>query len=47
MAYGACRTPKDQFARRIAYLIDENGVILEAHDKVDPRTYPAEQLARL
>jgi thioredoxin-dependent peroxiredoxin len=47
LAYGACESPKDEFARRIAYLIDENGRIAEAHPKVDARTYPQEQLKSL
>jgi len=28
-------------------VIDEKGKIAEAHGKVDPRTYPAEQLKSL
>jgi len=28
-------------------VIDEQGKILEAHPKVDPKTYPHEQLASL
>jgi peroxiredoxin len=47
LAYGACDSPKDEFARRIAYLIGEDGRILQAHPKVDPRAYPKEQLAQL
>ena len=47
MAYGACDSPKDEYARRIAYVIDENGVIAEAHARVDPKSYPREQLSRL
>jgi peroxiredoxin Q/BCP len=47
MTYGAASSPADEYARRIAYVIDENGKIAEAHPKVDARTYPAEQLARL
>lgn len=47
MAYGACDSPKDEMARRIAYLIDENGKIAQAHPKVDARKYPREQLATL
>ena len=47
LAYGACDDPRDGFARRIAYVIDENGAVAEAHGRVNPRTYPAEQLARL
>ena len=45
MAYGACDNPKDEYARRIAYVIDEQGKIAQAHPKVDARTYPKEQLA--
>jgi peroxiredoxin Q/BCP len=47
MAYGACDSPKDEYARRIAYVIDENGKIAQAHPKVDARAYPREQLATL
>jgi peroxiredoxin Q/BCP len=47
IAYGAAESPKDEYAKRIAYLIDENGRIAEAHPKVDPKSYPKEQLASL
>jgi peroxiredoxin Q/BCP len=47
MAYGACENTKDEMARRIAYVIDEQGKIAQAHPKVDARTYPKEQLANL
>ena len=47
LAYGACDSPKDEYARRIAYVIDENGRIAQAHPKVDAATYPREQLATL
>ena len=47
LAYGACDSPKDEYARRIAYVIDENGRIAQAHPKVDAKTYPAEQLKTL
>ena len=47
LAYGAAESPKDEYARRIAYVIDENGKIAQAHPKVDPATYPREQLASL
>lgn len=46
-AYGAASGPNDEYAKRIAYLIDENGKVAEAHGKVDARNYPKEQLARL
>jgi peroxiredoxin Q/BCP len=47
MAYGAADSPKDEYARRIAYVIDENGRIAQAHAKVDAATYPAQQLRQL
>jgi peroxiredoxin Q/BCP len=47
LAYGACESPKDEHARRVAYLIDENGRIAQAHPKVDARSYPKEQLKSL
>ena len=47
LAYGACDSAKDEYARRIAYLIDEKGKIVQAHPKVDARTYPKEQLSNL
>lgn len=47
LAYGAAESKKDEYARRIAYLIDENGNIAQAHPKVNPATYPGEQLASL
>jgi len=47
MAYGAADSPTAEYAKRIAYVIDENGRIAEAHEKVDPRTYPKDQLATL
>jgi peroxiredoxin Q/BCP len=47
LAYGAADSPKDEYAKRIAYVIDENGTIAQAHAKVDARSYPAEQLKTL
>lgn len=47
MAYGAADSAKDEYARRIAYVIDENGKIAQAHAKVDARAYPREQLDKL
>lgn len=47
LAYGAADNAKDEFARRIAYVIDEKGNIAEAHEKVDAKNYPREQLATL
>ena len=47
IAYGAADSAKDEYARRIAYVIDENGRIAEAHAKVDAANYPRQQLATL
>lgn len=47
IAYGAAASPKDEFAKRIGYVIDENGKIAAANGKVDPRSWPKEQLAAL
>jgi peroxiredoxin Q/BCP len=47
LAYGAADSPKDEYAKRIAYVIDENGKIAQAHAKVDARSYPVEQLKTL
>jgi len=44
MAYGAAGSANDEYARRIAYVIDENGRIAQAHAKVDASTYPKMQL---
>lgn len=45
MAYGACRTPEDESARRISYIIGPDGVITHVYPKVDARAHPAEVLA--
>ena len=45
-AYHAEAEGKD-YPSRISYLIGPDGRILQAHAKVNPKTYPAEQLARL
>jgi thioredoxin-dependent peroxiredoxin len=47
LAYGAGDSEKDEYARRIAYVIDEEGKIAQAHAKVDAGAYPAEQLKTL
>jgi thioredoxin-dependent peroxiredoxin len=47
VAYGAADSPKDGYARRIAYVIDESGKIAQAHPKVDAASYPAQQLQTL
>ena len=47
IAYGAADSTKDEYARRIAYVIDENGKIAQAHPKVDAKSYPQTQLQSL
>jgi peroxiredoxin Q/BCP len=47
LAYGACSSPKEEYARRIAYLIGPDGRIREAHAKVNTSTYPNEQLTTI
>ncbi|MBI3249978.1 MAG: redoxin domain-containing protein [Deltaproteobacteria bacterium] len=47
LAYGACDDAQAGYARRISYLIDENGVIVKAYESVSPRTHPAEVLTDL
>lgn len=47
LAYGAADSNKDEYARRIAYVIDEQGKIAQAHAKVDPASYPKTQLESL
>lgn len=47
MAYGASESQADEYARRIAYLIGEDGRIVEAHEKVNASSYPREQLQTL
>ncbi len=44
MAYGACDDVKAGYAKRISYLIDEQGNILKAYLKVQPADHPQEVL---
>ena len=39
MAYGAAAKADDGYAKRISYLIGEDGKILLAYAKVDPKTH--------
>ena len=47
MAYGACDDPEEGYAKRISYLIDENGLIAKAYANVQPAEHPAEVLKDL
>jgi peroxiredoxin Q/BCP len=47
VTYGAADSPKEEYARRIAYVIDEEGKIAQVHAKVDASSYPSWQLRNL
>ena len=48
IAYGAADPGSTSGnARRIAYVIDPRGRVKEAHEKVDAKSYPQEQLTRI
>ena len=47
MAYGACEDPKDEYAKRISYVIDPEGKVAQAYPKVSPKSHPQEILASL
>lgn len=47
MAYGACQDAKDEYAKRISYLIDPQGKIAQAYPKVSPKSHPKEILETL
>lgn len=47
LAYGAARTADEGHAKRISYVIDEEGKILHAYAKVDPAGHLDSVLADL
>ena len=47
LLYGACNSSRADFARRMGYLIDSDGVIQKAFRDVDARTFPEQVLAQL
>jgi peroxiredoxin Q/BCP len=47
MAYGACDSPNAPYAKRISYLIDEQGKIERVYDKVNARQHASDVLADL
>ncbi len=44
MACGACDDAKAGYAKRISYLIDEQGRVLKAYPNVKPADHPQEVL---
>ena len=47
IAYGAADTPEAGYAKRISYVIGEEGRILHAYPKVDPNTHLDQVLGAL
>ncbi len=47
MAYGAAESRKDEYAKRITYVIGPDGKIAQAHPKVSPKSHPREILESL
>jgi thioredoxin-dependent peroxiredoxin len=44
MAYGACDSPEDVYAKRISYVIGPDGIIRHAFPKVDAKSHPRQVL---
>jgi peroxiredoxin Q/BCP len=44
MLYGACDAPGDEYARRITYVIDQDGNIKNVYGKVNAAKHPEELL---
>jgi len=40
ITYGACDTARDEYARRISYVIDPAGAIAHVFPKVDAKSHP-------
>ena len=47
LAYGAAEASDSEYAARISYLIDPEGVIARVYAEVKPADHPAEVLADL
>jgi thioredoxin-dependent peroxiredoxin len=47
LAYGACDAKDAGYAKRISYVIDEEGRIAQAHEQVNAREHPEELLATI
>ena len=47
VAYGACTSADQKTAKRVSYLIGEDGKVLKAYAKVSPSAHPDEVLADL
>ncbi len=47
LAYHAVQSAEDKYAARISYVIDEEGIIVEAIDKVDTKTHSSGLCSRM
>lgn len=47
MAYGACASASDKSAKRHTYVIGQDGLITQVHEKVDAGKHPETLLASL
>lgn len=47
LAYGAASDSAAGFARRVSFLIDEQGIVLKTYAQVNPGVHPAEVLRDL
>ena len=47
MKYGACASPEDKHAKRIAYVIDGSGTITKVYPKVEAAGFPEQVLAEV
>jgi thioredoxin-dependent peroxiredoxin len=47
LAYGACEDPRAPNARRISYLIGEDGTVARVYEDVNPKDHPAKVLLDL
>jgi thioredoxin-dependent peroxiredoxin len=47
VAYGACASASDTYAKRIAYVIDEKGIVETVYPKVDAASFPETVLQKI
>lgn len=47
LAYGACNTAKDEYARRVGYWIGPDGKVRKAYPAADAKTFPETVLGEI
>jgi peroxiredoxin Q/BCP len=47
LAYGACDSPGDAYARRVGVIIGPDGRVKAWYPKVDARAFPTQALAQI